>query len=69
MNSTKNYVIRLTSNSREHALLKREFESLFLKLNKKFEGDIERYIEPINSNNKRWGNKPIIVSKEKTLVF
>ena len=54
MNSTKNYIIRLTSDSKEHAITKKRVEKLFCELNKKLGGDMEIYIQTA-STPRGWG--------------
>jgi len=55
MNSTKNYIIRLTSNSKEHTVIKKRVEKLFCELNQKLKGDMEIYVQTTN-NPKGWGS-------------
>ena len=54
MNSTKNYIIRLTSNSKEHAITKNRIEKLFCELNQKLKGDMEIYVQT-TVKLKSWG--------------
>ena len=55
MNSTKNYIIHLTSDSKEHAITKKRVEKLFCELNQKLKGDMEIYVQTTN-NPKGWGS-------------
>ena len=52
---TKNYIIRITSDSKEHTAAKKVIENVFQALNKDLSADMELYVQP-TKNPKGWGN-------------
>ena len=44
---TRQYVIKITSGSKEHIAVKKVMENLFRVLNKELAGDMEFYIKPV----------------------
>jgi len=66
---TKNYVIRITSDSKEHTAAKKVIENVFKALNKDLAGEVERYVEPIEIKTKSWGYTPLNPCRKKHLHF
>lgn len=52
---TKEYIIKITGENKEHKIAKNCIDSLFKALNSELEADMEIYVKPVKDN-KNWGS-------------
>jgi len=65
---TKKYTIELTSTDKEHKKVKTLIDALFEELRFKVEGDIDFYVQPVETRPKR-KNRLYLLGKEENLHF
>lgn len=65
---TKQYIIKITTDDKEHAQAKKHIENLFRQLNQDLDGDMEFYTQTIETKY-NWGNRLYAVGKDRNLHY